>query len=282
MRAYSAAGAPLTSITQVSAGSAVSDSEPSVAASNGSFVVAYAHNNGNNYDVLARRYVYASGIPVAQPTFAVAAASRQEGSPSVAMAPDGRFDIAYAYQFSPGDDDVALARYSAAGAFTGTSYVNTDFNDEFEPSVSMDNAGNAVVAYAEALGSFIAHLNGVFANRVSAAGLVGPQITVASGGGSYFAPSVAVSPTTGAFVIAFENSTYIAIGGILREVYAWNALEFSASDTAMEPLSQAIGSLQDGSGVWVSIDAHGRYLVTFALSNGPNVEVDSFRDFLAT
>jgi hypothetical protein len=279
MRAYSAAGAPLTPITRVSTGAAVSDGAPTVAASNGSFVVAYQHYNGTNEDVLARRYTYASGIPVAQPTFAVAATAQQEGSPSVAMSPDGRFDIAYAYLAGPGDDDIALARYTATGAFAGTSYINTDLNNEYSPSVSMDNAGNAVVAYTEKVGSLFFSPTGVFASRVSAAGVVGPRITVAYGGGNYWAPSVALSPTTGAFVVAFETNVFNDITGFVQGVYA---VEFSAGDAPLEPLSRAIGSPDDGSGVSVSIDAHGRYLVTFAKRNGTTDEVDSLRDFLAT
>jgi hypothetical protein len=279
MRAYSAAGAPLTPITRVSTGAAVSDRAPSVAASDGSFVVAYEQNNGTNYDVLARRYTYATSIPVAQPTFAVAATAQQEGSPSVAMSPDGRFDVAYAYLAGPGDDDIALARYTAAGTFEGTNYVNTDLNNDYSPSVSMDNAGNAVVAYTEKFGPFIFSPTGVFASRVSAAGVVGPRITVAYGGGNYWAPTVALSPTTGAFVVAFETNVFNDIYGFVQGVYA---VEFSASSTPLEPMSRAIGSPDDGSGVSVSIDAHGRYVVTFVQTNGAHKEVDSLRDFLST
>ena len=132
-------------------------------------------------------------MPVGHGTFVVAGMPQDELSPTIAMAPDGRFDIAYEYAYSPSDHDIYLARYTAAGAFAGTSYVNVDTNFETEPSVSMDNAGNAVVAYVEAIGLS----TGIFADRVSAAGLVGLRITVAYGGGiSYFVPSVALSPTT--------------------------------------------------------------------------------------
>jgi hypothetical protein len=271
MRAYSAAGVPLTPITRVSTGS---DWAPSVAASNGSFVVAYAHYNGANFDILARRYTYASGIPVAQPAFAVAATAQGEFSPSVAMAPDGRFDVAYQYEYNYTDYDIDLARYTTAGAYAGTSVVNGDLNVESDPSVSMDNAGNAVVAYVES----ISGSSGIFANRVSAAGVVGPRITVAYGGGSDWAPSVALSPTTGAFVVAYETNAFNA--GVYS--LGFRAVEFSAGDVPLEPLSEAIGSLDDGSWVSVSIDAHGRYVVTYSQTNGTHSQINSLRDFLAT
>jgi hypothetical protein len=277
MRAYSASGAPLTPITRVSGpATGGTDFGPTVAASDGSFVVAYVHS-GDGYDIYARRYTYASGVPVGHGTFVVANMPQGEVWPSIAMAPDGRFDIAYEFAYSPSDHDIYLARYTAAGAFAGTSYVNDDTNLESTPSVSMDNAGIAVVAYVEAIG----YPTGIFANRVSAAGVVGPRITVAYGGGStyYSAPSVALSPTTGAFVVAFNTNLFSTKGGFGAGFYA---MEFSASDAAMEPLYNALGSPDDAAGVSVSIDGHGRYLVTFTLSNGTHKEVDSFRDFLAT
>ena len=65
MRAYSAAGAPLTGVTRVASSTDGDDFGPSVAASNGSFVVAYDRTSAT----AARsspRYMYASGVPVAQ------------------------------------------------------------------------------------------------------------------------------------------------------------------------------------------------------------------------
>ena len=110
----------------------------------------------------------------------------------------------------------------------------------------MDNAGNAVVAYTEKFGPFIFSPIGVFASRVIAAGVVGLRITVAYGGGNYWAPSVALSPTTGDFVVAFDTNVFNAITGFVQGVYA---VEFSASNTPLGPLSRAIGSPDDGSGV---------------------------------
>jgi hypothetical protein len=279
MRAYSAAGAPLTAITRVSTMAKGSDGAPSVAASVGSFVVVYEHDNGAEDDVLARRYTYSPSAPVAHPTFAVAATARDESSPSMAMTPDGRFDIAYADRSFGRDGDIELARYSAAGASLGNSPINTDPNDESEPSVAMDDAGNAVVAYVEALGATTA----VFANRVTAAGAVGPRISVSDDSGDDQAPSVALSPTTGAFVVAFET-THFSIGDPFFNVFVpgFYAVEFSAADTALEPLFEAAGYPDDGSGVSVSIDGHDRYLVTSAQRDGLTDEVDSLRDFLAT
>ena len=61
------------------------------------------------------------------------------------------------------DTDIWLARYDASGNPLGTSFVNTDTNQEIGPSISMDSTGNAVVAYQE----FVGRDYGIYANRVS-------------------------------------------------------------------------------------------------------------------
>jgi hypothetical protein len=140
--------------------------------------------------------------------------------------------------------------------------------------MAMDSAGNAVVAYVAATGTF--------ANRVTASGAVGPRIIVDNDGNDR-APSVALSPTTGAFIVAFETNDF-PVGDPFFHVLVpgFYAVEFSPSGTALEPLFEAAGSPDDGSGVSVSIDDQGRYMVTFAQRSGTTDEVGSLRDLLAT
>ena len=172
MRAYSAAGVPLTGVTRVSTIPADTDYTPNVAASNLSFVVAWSESNGLTTDVVARRYTYSSGVPVAGHTFIVDRTGLGDNTPSVAMAPNGRFDVAYEHDVASNVSNIYLARYSAAGVFSGTSHVSTDHTLEYAASASMDNNGNAVVAYTE---QFADNSFGVYANRVTAAGAVAPR-----------------------------------------------------------------------------------------------------------
>jgi hypothetical protein len=278
MRYYSASGSPLTGITQVTARGST-DYYPDVAASNGSFVISWNHHTSpTNDDIWAERFVISGGVPHGQGIFSVNSDSNSESASSVAMSPGGRFDIVYERQFSGGDWDIFASQYGSGGNLLRSNiHINFDSNPEFNPSVSMDNAGNAVVAYEEDIGTS----SGVFANRLSAAGVVGPRITVANGGGfDYRAPSVALSPTTGAFVVAvdtngfFDPNTFDFENGVYT-------VEFSANDTALEPVFDGIGGANDGSVVSVSIDSHNRYLVTFVNSSGSRDEVYGLRDYLS-
>src|SRR5262249_1541667 len=146
------------------------------------------------------------------------------------------------------------------GTYLGTSLINTDPNLESAPSVSMDNAGNAVVAYQE----YITPDWGIYANRVSSAGVVGGRIQVQDHGGGVneLYPSVALAPSGGLFVVAYDTP-----GGV-------QVTEMSAADTAMATLGPVTGS-----GPAISIDGYGRYLVTYYRSNPANVF--SRRDFLS-
>jgi hypothetical protein len=250
-----------------------------VAASSGSFVITWDHQSSTtNGDIWAERFVISGGLPSGKGIFSVNSDPNFEAAPSVAMSEDGKFDIASERQYNAGDWDILASQYGSKGSLLrGNLHINFDSSPEFNPSVSMDNAGNAVVAYVEDLGAS----SGVFANRLTAAGVIGPRITVANGGGSnYWGPSVALSPTTGAFVVAvdtngfFDTSTSSFVNGFY-------AVEFSANDRELEPVYDGLGNADDGSVVSVSIDSHDRYLVTFTNSNGSSDEVDGLRDYLS-
>ena len=278
MRDDSAAGSPITGSTRVTAQGST-DYLPAVAASNGSFVISWDHHtSATNDDIWAERFVYSNGVPKGQGIFVVNGDANSEAYSSVAMTPGGKFDIVYERQYSGSDWDIFASQYGAAGnLIRGNIEINFDSNPEFTPSVSLDNAGNAVVAYVEDIGT----ASGVFANRLSAGGVVGARITVANGNGAnYSSPSVALSPTSGAFVVAVDTNSFFDpnTDSFVNGVYA---VEFSANDTALEPFFDGLGSANDGSVVSVSIDSHNRYLLTFSDANGSTDEVDSLRDFLS-
>src|SRR5262249_798078 len=73
MRNYSAAGAPLTGIIRVSAAGAT-NTQPDVAASDGSFVITWTHQvSATDDDIRAERFVISGGVPQGQGIFAVVA-----------------------------------------------------------------------------------------------------------------------------------------------------------------------------------------------------------------
>src|SRR5262245_57801625 len=153
MRYYNGVGSPLTGITQVSAlGS--TDNQPVVAVSNGSFVITWVHHSSaTNDDIYAERFVISNGVPQGQGIFVVNADGNSEAHPTVAMQQNGIFDIAYERQFSGSDWDILANQYDGNGALVrGDVHINFDASTELNPSISMDNNGNAVVAYQEQVG----------------------------------------------------------------------------------------------------------------------------------
>jgi hypothetical protein len=263
MREYNANGTPLTGKTPVATSGA--DGAPDVAASASSFVITFVHNKtATDSDIQAERFTYTNGLPVGQGLFTLPGFTTSvESMPSVAMAPNGAYNVAYVHYVGGSNYDIWMDRYDGNGNFLGMSSVNTDTNLEVSPSVSMDNAGNAVVAYTELISSSY----GIFANRVSSAGTVGSQIPIRSSAGHNFVtPSVALAPVGGMFVVAYQVS-----GGAV-----W-VQEFSPSNTSLES-AICPGS---SSGPAISIDGYGRYLVTYTRPNSGQKDIFSQREFLS-
>jgi hypothetical protein len=217
MQEFNWNGNPLTGQVQVTSSGA--DFSPDVAAANGSFVIAWNHSKGTDLDVQAERFTYnGAGQPVGKGVVTLPdMASNSEISPSVAMSPAGRYDIAYIHNVTSSDADVWMARYDGTGKYLGTAAVNVDSNLEYLPSVSMDSKGNVVVAYQEFVGADW----DVRANRVSSAGVVGGPIVISAQGGGFDEtdPAVALAPTGGLFVVAYDTPSGVQV------------TEMSATDT---------------------------------------------------
>jgi hypothetical protein len=272
-RYYSAAGAPLTGIIRVTpAGS--NDTQPDVAASGGSFVITWTHQvSATIDDIQAERFAIAGGVPGGQGIFTVVADASVEDAPSVAMAPDGRFDIAYERQWFGADWDIFASQYGSAGALVrGPIIINFDSNPEHNPSIAMDDAGNAVVSYQELFG-----FNDIVANRLGSDGSVGPGIFVAiSIVTNAFNPSVALAPTGGQFVVAYDSvlASGSSVGVRVTEVAADDTVRFHG-DSTDGPF--------DGVSPAVSIDGFGRYVLTYARPNPATNRQDIFsRRFFLT
>ena len=133
----------------------------------GNFVVAYTRDtNNNNPDVFAKRYNASNQLLT---VINVATSSVAEDDPSVAMAPDGRFDVAWEQTFSVNDHDIFLNEYNSSGAFVLSRTIANTTASETIPSVAVDNSGNAVVAWQRLT-------NGnadILARRISSSGIVG-------------------------------------------------------------------------------------------------------------
>jgi hypothetical protein len=275
MSYFSASGVSLTGPVPVFNVSDVGLSEfsPDVAASDGSFVITWNQEGEGHADILAERFAIAGGVPQGQGVFTVKTSRNILDSPSVAMAPDGRFDIAYNLSGASSIFllDVFVSQYGAAGNLVrGDIPINTDSSDEVAPSISMDNAGNAVVAYGRVDSGGV----GIDANRLSSGGVVGGLITVQTPSHSIeeFA-SVALAPNGGRFVVA--DSEAFSGGFFQHQVTA------IASDNTLLATFGPVGAFSDSSTA-ISVDGLDRFFVTYAGLDllTDHQEILSGRDFL--
>jgi hypothetical protein len=255
-----------------SPGQILQDYAPDVAISNGSVMVSYTHNySATDQDVLAHRYTLGDyGVLTDAGAFYVATTGESESQSSVAMAPDGRFDIA----FQAGgrlrtDHDIYLYRYQSSGLYLDHLTINNSSRDQQNPSVSINSKGDAVVAYQEwvpSAGMTPGAYSIIVANRVSSAGAVGVEAVVAAYSGSNQAnPSVALGDT-GSYAVTYDGQNPVQGNGV------WVAM-VPASDTRIYPVV-TYGGPADGVDAAVSVDGFGRVLVTYTRNNafGPGTQ----------
>jgi hypothetical protein len=202
---FNSAGVRTTSAVVPVGDGTLPELESSVAMdAKGDFVVAYTRNTTvNNQDVFAKLYGTASQLRTVDTV--ASSVIGGESAPSVAMTPDGRFDVAYQLRLSGTTGDIYAARYSAAGSPLGVSPVALTSAIELAPSIGMDDQGFAVVAYEK----IVNNKSSVEAKRVNPFGTVGPEIDVHVSVEPEISPVVAVEHSGGAFAVAYiRNSSH--------------------------------------------------------------------------
>jgi hypothetical protein len=183
--------------------------EPALAAdAAGNFVVAWADDTDGNgtYQIRARGFAPDGSERIAEFTVN-SVATGQQRDPAIAMAPDGRFVIAWEDDpESDGDAQILVRGFDAGGAelFADRSVHDVDEGDRVSPSVGMDASGNVVVVWQDDGDG-----NGydqIHARGFDAAGDEWfPRVTVNSvDDGQQRNPSVGMSDS-GAFVVAWQD-----------------------------------------------------------------------------
>jgi hypothetical protein len=260
-RRFNSAGAPVGDVVQVGAGT-FKEHDPDVAMdSAGNFVVAYVRDtNNNNPDVFAKRYNVNNQLLT---VVSVATTPKAETHPSIAMAPDGRFDVAWEDAFSSTDRDIRLNRYGASGNLLGSNIISFSSSDDSSPSVAMDNSANAVVAWQRA-GSGGGDIK---ARRVSASGFLGAEINIASTEANERNFSVALKRGGGGFVVAYDSSFLLVTSVKVAEVSASNAVTTRDSGVRFTPA--------------VSINASDDYLLTYTAADGSDLNIRGRRGHLS-
>jgi hypothetical protein len=115
-----------------------------------------------------------------------------------------RLVLAYHEQKATGTSDIVVIGFGSLASLGQPRFKDHIVNgsQELNPSVAVDNTGNAVVAYQSYIGSDW----DVKAVRVSATGALGSQVTIANSTNDEVDPTVALDPTSGKFVVAYTNT----------------------------------------------------------------------------
>ncbi|WP_435005638.1 hypothetical protein P12x_003453 [Tundrisphaera lichenicola] len=206
----------------------------------GNFVISYNRQVGKlTTDVVAKRYDRGGQL---LGVLDVAVGTVADSQSSIAMNPNGRFDIAWERGSSGTQHDVLLKRFTAGGGLLGTHFISTNVADDRDASVSMDNAGNAVVAWHRA--------GDIKARRVGLDGALGVEVSIAGTTAVEFKPAVAQRRGGGGFVVAYE---VLVPSGENRTRVA--EVSFTNKVSTVD-----IGVRSDPS---LSIDAFGNYLLTY-------------------
>ncbi len=254
-RKFNASGNAVGGIVPVAVGT-FAQTQPHVAMdAAGDFVVSYTRNtNNNNPDIFAKLYnVNEQQVNV----ISVATTSFAETHSSVAMTPDGRFYVAYEVAITKNIHDIILNQYNAQGGLTASDTIAANTTDQTNPSVSVDNFGNAAVAWQQDLPSDF----NVFARRVGANGSLGPVLNIATTTTSLeLNPSVALARDgSGNFVVAYDTDTNLVPQVKVAEVTQ------SPFHLIGSPPTNTITTFIAGPnfGPSVSINNSGQYLLTY-------------------
>jgi hypothetical protein len=250
------------------------DQTPDVAMdSSGDFVVAYEQDVSSTQSNIGGAEYNRLGTLIGLPNIANPNGHFQF-APSVAMTPDGRYDIAYQDRQSLSvQPNIRLARYGEFGDQLSDQELSSTLAGAWAPSVSMDNAGNAMVAYQKVFeggsGKFFNNFD-IEVDRITSNGfeLGGPAITETgiaynNPGFASDSPDIALDPNgTGIFVVSFETQLLGATQGNrtvqIDEVNASGNIIYWANLAAYPNNYQPA----------VSLDANGGYMMPFTANLG--------------
>jgi hypothetical protein len=179
----------------------------------GNFIVVWSSNDGSPLSQVLGQRFNSAGTPVGgELAVSIPTGTHRLGSMSVAMAPDGRFVVAWTDVY-PGccfPNNVVARRFDAAGMAVGSEFtVNSSTTYvQRDPAVSSDAAGNFVVVWQSERGD--GHSYGVFGQAFDASGVpAGGEFQVNTyTRNDQYAATIAASGA-GTFVIAWSSGFVI-------------------------------------------------------------------------
>ena len=234
--------------------------------SDGTFVVVWAGRGvGDKQGIFFRRYS-ATGTALGEETLVNTTTGGKQKHPTIAMATDGSFAIAWSGVGTGDASGVFLRRFSATGVAAADEVrINTTTtNDQAMPDIAFDASGNLVAAWASRNqdGSDW----GIYAQRYDASGVAqGTEFVVNSTtANSQMAPKVAIDPT-GGFLIAWQSWLQDGAGwGVVARRFtaagATDGAEFVVNNTtAGHQRNVSVGFTDDGKlvAVWMTGTTNG-------------------------
>lgn len=196
----------------------------------GTFVVAWAENEGNSYGAYAKLFSPAGSSKEVQ-VYGGKGKWGSVGSPSPAVDDDGDFVVAFHVSSNGMNTDIYAQRFNSAGRKLGKAIAVADSRDsEAWPHAAMDANGNFVVAWRGYDDD-----QGVFARRFSADGTaLGDGFNVNTTTAGWQIPNDVAMSADGRFVITWRSDDQDGIG-VFAQLY--NAAgdrvggEFQVNDT---------------------------------------------------
>jgi hypothetical protein len=250
-------------------------------APDGRSVVVWQSNqqDGSGWGIYAQRYS-ATGIPVGGEFRVNTTTQDDQTSPSVAMASDGSFVIAWQSHNQDGSGwGIYAQRYDANGVAQGSEFrVNTTTqDDQTSPSVAIAADGSFVIAWQS-------HNQdgsgwGIYAQRYNASGTVqgGEFLVNTTSNDDQTSPSVAIAAND-SFVITWQSHNQDGSGwGVYAQRYSATGValggEFRVNTTTQDDqLSPKVAMAGDGSFVvtWASQSEDGSGWGIYAQRYDPN------------
>ncbi|MBN2476038.1 MAG: Ig-like domain-containing protein [Pirellulales bacterium] len=289
-RLFGSDGRPLGPEFQVNTCTEGNQAQPTVAAdAAGNFVIAWASmgQDGDDWGIFAQRFL-ADGTPLG-PEFPVnATTGGEQWTPSVGMAPDGRFVVAWAGQGSdvtdPGEIGVYGQRFDAFGERLGDEFRADTFpgGTQSMPSVAVAPNGSFVIVWS-GFGSDPNECDRIFVRRFRPNGVPydQPFRVDADTFDCDYAPSVAMD-AAGNFTVVWDRDTLVDCGSakclgyadVVGRMYWANGtargIEFRVN--ADDMINAAASS--------VAVDGEGRFVVVWTSdawdANGRDVYARTF------
>jgi hypothetical protein len=280
VRGFTAGGCSAFSDVVVNTTTAGHQARPDVAMdAQGNLVVAWEDDqDGNGVYQVHARVLLADGTPRGLPFTVNTVATGQQRRPAVAMAPDGRFVVAWEDdRQGNGREQVLVRGFHADGTerFPAQSVHTDDVGQRIRPAVAMDAGGGFVVAWqddSDANGAYQIHARGFHADATERFA----RRTVNSvAAGQQRSPAVGVDGA-GALVVAWEDDQD---GDGSSQVLARGFHADGTVRLADFPVHAATAAHRVGPAV--SVTADGRFVVGWQEDAGGSAFLVKARGFLA-